>query len=58
MNAERNVMERKLALNDVKNSYAAEANVSPASTVDELHQEISVSSIMFYIHLFCVSFTQ
>nr|XP_048325795.1 structural maintenance of chromosomes protein 6B isoform X2 [Ziziphus jujuba var. spinosa] len=41
MNAERNVMERKLALNDVKNSYAAEANVSPASTVDELHQEIS-----------------
>lgn len=44
-------MDKKLALSDIKNSYAAEANVSPASTVDELHQEISVSSILFYMHL-------
>jgi hypothetical protein len=35
-------MSKKLALRDVKNSYAAETSSSPASNADELHQEISV----------------
>lgn len=40
-NADRNLMSKKLSLQDVKNSYVAEANSAPASNVDELHQEIS-----------------
>lgn len=44
------VMEKKLLLRDLKNSYnAEEASASSASTVDELRQEISVSSLMFHI---------
>lgn len=35
-------MSKKLALQDVKNSFVAEAGPPSASTVDELHQEISV----------------
>lgn len=51
MSAERDVMIKTLELKDVKNSYTAEvASASSESTVDELHQEISVSSLMFYIH--------
>ncbi|KAI7991927.1 Structural maintenance of chromosomes protein 6B [Camellia lanceoleosa] len=34
-------MHKKLALQDVKNSYVAEASSVTASTVDELHHEIS-----------------
>ncbi|GMY07832.1 structural maintenance of chromosomes protein 6B-like isoform X1 [Fagus crenata] len=41
LNAERILLSKKLALKDVKNAYAAEASASPASNVDELHQEIS-----------------
>ncbi|XP_044506156.1 structural maintenance of chromosomes protein 6B [Mangifera indica] len=40
--AERNLMSKKLALQDVKNSFVAEAGPPSASTVDELHQEISI----------------
>ena len=35
-------MSKKLRLQDVKNSYVAESNPAPASSVDELHHEISV----------------
>ncbi|CAL5364186.1 unnamed protein product [Camellia sinensis] len=41
LETERIVMHKKLALQDVKNSYVAEASSAPASTVDELHHEIS-----------------
>lgn len=41
LNAERDVMSKKLRLQDVKNSYVAESNPAPASSVDELHHEIS-----------------
>uniref|UniRef100_A0A2N9ED29 Rad50/SbcC-type AAA domain-containing protein n=1 Tax=Fagus sylvatica TaxID=28930 RepID=A0A2N9ED29_FAGSY len=41
LNAERILLSKKLALKDVKNAYATEASASPASNVDELHQEIS-----------------
>lgn len=34
-------MSKKLRLQDVKNSYVAESNPAPASSVDELHHEIS-----------------
>ncbi|KAG6659254.1 structural maintenance of chromosomes protein 6B-like isoform X1 [Carya illinoinensis] len=39
--AERDLMAKKLTLQDVQNSYVAEASSSAASNVDELHQEIS-----------------
>ena len=35
-------MSKKLRLQDVKNSYVAESNPAPASSVDELHHEILV----------------
>ena len=35
-------MTKKLRLQDVKNSHIAESNSTPASSVDELHHEISV----------------
>ncbi|CAK9135142.1 unnamed protein product [Ilex paraguariensis] len=38
---ERNLRSREFALQDVKKSYVAEASPAPASTVDELQQEIS-----------------
>lgn len=41
LETERIMMHKKLALQDVKNSYVAEASSAPASTVDELHHEIS-----------------
>lgn len=41
LNSERDVMSKKLRLQDVKNSYVAESNPAPASSVDELHHEIS-----------------
>lgn len=41
LNAERDLMSKQLAMKDVKDSYAAESSPAPASTVDELHQEIS-----------------
>ncbi|KAJ9678693.1 hypothetical protein PVL29_020777 [Vitis rotundifolia] len=41
LNAERDVMSKKLRFQDVKNSYVAESNPAPASSVDELHHEIS-----------------
>ncbi|KAA8539789.1 hypothetical protein F0562_026481 [Nyssa sinensis] len=41
MNAERDMMSKKLALQDVKNSYNVESSSAPASTVDELRLEIS-----------------
>ncbi|KAK7859655.1 serine/threonine-protein kinase bsk2 [Quercus suber] len=41
LQTERNLMSKKLALQDVKNAYGAEANASSASNVDKLHQEIS-----------------
>lgn len=44
-------MSKKLALRDVKNSYVAETSSSPASNVDELHQEISVCSLVFALIL-------
>lgn len=43
MDAERDLMSKKLALRDVTNSYVAESSSSPASNVDEIHEEISVS---------------
>lgn len=39
-------MAKKLTLEDVKNSHVAEAGSSAASNVDELHQEISVCSLI------------
>ena len=42
METERLVMHKKFALQDVKNSHAAEAGSAPASTSDELLHEISV----------------
>ena len=54
LNAERNLMSKKLALQDVKNAYGAEANASSASNVDELHQEISVCSLILIIPLIIV----
>ncbi|KAJ8747970.1 hypothetical protein K2173_014372 [Erythroxylum novogranatense] len=42
MNAERDLSSKKLALQDVKSSRAPERSPSAVSTVDELHQEISV----------------
>ena len=47
-------MSKKLALQDVKNAYGAEANASSASNVDELHQEISVCSLILIIPLIIV----
>ena len=44
-------MSKKLALRDVKNSYVAETSSSPASNVDELHQEISVCSLILMVAL-------
>ena len=35
-------MTKKLRLQDVKNSYIAESNPTPTSSVEELHHEISV----------------
>ncbi|XP_031393668.1 structural maintenance of chromosomes protein 6B isoform X2 [Punica granatum] len=40
LTSERDLASKKLALEDLKKSYIAEAS-SPISTVDELHQEIS-----------------
>ncbi|KAM0053457.1 putative structural maintenance of chromosomes protein [Helianthus debilis subsp. tardiflorus] len=39
--AEKRVMSKKLSLEDLKKSYAAEAMTSSVSNVDELHHEIS-----------------
>ncbi|XAR56052.1 hypothetical protein NMG60_11036347 [Bertholletia excelsa] len=39
--AERNMTRKNLALEDMKNSYNAEASLTPASNVDELRHEIS-----------------
>ncbi|KAM5557050.1 structural maintenance of chromosomes protein 6B [Rosa sericea] len=39
MNADRDLASKRLAIQD--SAYDAEANTSPASTVDELHQDIS-----------------
>lgn len=47
-------MSKKLALQDVKNAYGAEANASSASNVDELHQEFSVCSLILIISLIIV----
>ena len=47
-------MSKKLALHDVKYAYGAEANASSASNVDELHQEISVCSLILIIPLIIV----
>jgi hypothetical protein len=44
-------MSKKLALHDAKNSYVAETSSSPASNVDELHQEISVCSLILMFAL-------
>ncbi|KAK2970262.1 hypothetical protein RJ640_001019 [Escallonia rubra] len=41
LDADRNLRSKKFALQDVEKSYAAEARVAAASTVDELQQEIS-----------------
>ncbi|KAF8379228.1 hypothetical protein HHK36_028659 [Tetracentron sinense] len=40
LNAERGFMSKKLKLQDVKNSYAAEASSGSTSNVDEIRQEI------------------
>ncbi|XP_037492011.1 structural maintenance of chromosomes protein 6B isoform X2 [Jatropha curcas] len=39
--AERDLASKKLALQDLKKSYASESSTPAVSTVDELHQEIS-----------------
>lgn len=52
MHTERDLASKRLALEDLKNSYIAEAS-TPVSTVDELHQEISVCSLLLTsIHKF------
>ncbi|CAB4271219.1 unnamed protein product [Prunus armeniaca] len=40
-NVDRDLTSKRLAIQDFDNAYAAEAGTSPASTVDELYQEIS-----------------
>ncbi|XP_057952688.1 structural maintenance of chromosomes protein 6B-like isoform X2 [Malania oleifera] len=40
VSAERDLMSKTLAMQDVKNSFVPESSSSPTSTVDELHQEI------------------
>lgn len=45
MHTERDLASKRLALEDLKNSYIAETS-APISTVDELHQEISVCSLL------------
>lgn len=57
LNAERDLMSKQLAMKDVKDSYAAESSPAPASTVDELHQEISVSSSTPFSLEICLDFT-
>lgn len=45
--AERDLISKKLALQDFRKSSVAEASATPASTFDELKQEISVCAIIF-----------
>lgn len=55
MIADRDLASKRLALEDLKKSYATETSSSVVSNVDEIRQEISVCFMkllhFFYLHL-------